>query len=71
MNPHRIMRLVGAAVPLVVTAAPPTLAQQEKPNILVLWGNDIGLWVKGASKDTAGLSIRTAWSSTMCMSASS
>ncbi len=38
-----------AAVPILLglglsLAVSPTLAQQEKPNILVIWGDDIGTW---------------------------
>ena len=38
---HALKRLVVAAVAL---AALDAQAQEEKPNILVIWGDDIGTW---------------------------
>ncbi len=33
-----------ALILCVGTAASPALAQQDKPNILIIWGDDIGYW---------------------------
>jgi arylsulfatase len=35
--------LIGAAA-LVLTATPLAAQEQQKPNILVIWGDDIGIW---------------------------
>ena len=35
--------LIGAAA-LVLTATPLAAQEQQKPNILVIWGDDIGTW---------------------------
>ena len=34
-----------------VAGAPAAKAQQKKPNILILWGDDIGYWNLSAYKD--------------------
>jgi arylsulfatase len=41
---NRLARAVAAAVVLLVTAAASARAQSGKPNIVVLWGDDIGTW---------------------------
>jgi hypothetical protein len=35
--------IVAAAAPLAVAQAP-AHAQQKQPNIVVIWGDDIGFW---------------------------
>jgi len=40
---HRATRWFAAAA-ISLTAAMPSFAQQQKPNILVIWGDDIGTW---------------------------
>jgi arylsulfatase A-like enzyme len=41
-----IFRITGmlALASILGLAAPPVTAQQKKPNILILWGDDIGYW---------------------------
>jgi arylsulfatase A-like enzyme len=36
--------LGGFFIALALAVPPPALAQQKKPNILILWGDDIGYW---------------------------
>jgi len=43
-NPGFRTRLLGLAVAVVAALAGPALAQDGKPNILVIWGDDIGTW---------------------------
>ncbi len=40
---RRVLSAVGWALAVLVCAAP-ALAQAKKPNILVIWGDDIGYW---------------------------
>jgi arylsulfatase len=35
---------VIAAIVVTVTAQTPAQAQQKQPNIVVIWGDDIGFW---------------------------
>lgn len=42
MNMHRLLALLLASATLLV--APVTVLAQEKPNILIIWGDDIGMW---------------------------
>ena len=45
MNSMHALRITLAIVGLALAFTPPTAnAQQKKPNVLVLWGDDIGLW---------------------------
>jgi len=46
-------QLIGALVVLVSTLTTPALSAAEKPNILVIWGDDIGIW--NISKYSHGL----------------
>jgi arylsulfatase A-like enzyme len=39
-----LTRLTMLAVALTLAAPAPALAQQKKPNVLVIWGDDIGYW---------------------------
>ena len=36
--------VAGVSVAMAILLAWPALAQSEKPNILVIWGDDIGTW---------------------------
>jgi Sulfatase len=36
--------LIGTAAVLVLAAAPVAAQEQQQPNILVIWGDDIGTW---------------------------
>jgi len=47
--------LAAFAAALVVGALQPALAQETKPNILVIWGDDIGL--TNISYNNRGLSV--------------
>ena len=40
--------LCGAIGALCVAFTTPVMAQSKKPNILVIWGDDIGMWNVGA-----------------------
>jgi hypothetical protein len=40
--------LVGTAATLLLVASPLAAQEQQKPNILVIWGDDIGFWNVGA-----------------------
>jgi arylsulfatase len=44
---HTLLKGLGTAV-LALAIAAPALAQDKKPNILVIWGDDIGYWNVGA-----------------------
>jgi hypothetical protein len=38
-----ILALLGSLF-LLAALSTPTFAQQKKPNILIIWGDDIGYW---------------------------
>jgi len=42
----KLLRLLAviAAIVVTVTAQTPAQAQQKQPNIVVIWGDDIGFW---------------------------
>ena len=42
----RMLRIAGlmALASLLALSALPASAQQKKPNILIIWGDDIGYW---------------------------
>ena len=44
-----LLPALGMAAPAVQAAAPSTGSGQGKPNIVVIWGNDIGYWNLSAS----------------------
>ncbi len=43
-NIYRCLFLTATILGLISTSADTASAQQKKPNILVIWGDDIGTW---------------------------
>jgi len=43
-HPVKVCSVLFAVIALLVLVAGPAHAQQRKPNILVIWGDDIGTW---------------------------
>ena len=44
MKKHACFFLIGVLAAVMVMGATPLVNAAEKPNILVIWGDDIGFW---------------------------
>jgi hypothetical protein len=42
MKPTKLLRIATTLATMLVTTA--AAAEEKKPNILVIWGDDIGIW---------------------------